>query len=309
MVVFIGTREGVYRAPAARFDGAERVLDAERVLRVRSFEGVRGVLAATQSGLFHSRSGDAWTDLGVPLSEVYSVAAAPDGGRIYAGTHPAHVYVSENRGRSWRELLGFRELPSRDEWHTPRHRGEAHVRSLHVHPDAPDRVIAGVEVGGVHVSDDRGETWEERKEGVHDDVHHVLVPGPDEFVASCGGGLYRTRDAGRSWTRLDGDLEHGYFREAFFRDGTLYAAAARGAPPSWSGRNGADAGLYESTDGGDSFEKVAYEGEPEEIVLAWAVADGEAIAGTNEGRVLVREEEEWVTAGQVPAGVSSLVSV
>ena len=29
--------------------------------------------------------------------------------------------------------------------------------------ETPDRLIAGVEVGGVHISDDQGETWTERE--------------------------------------------------------------------------------------------------------------------------------------------------
>lgn len=66
--------------------------------------------------------------------------------------------MSENSGTSWRELEGFQELPSREEWFTPRHRNKAHVRSLDTHPDTPDRVIAGVKIGGVHPSDDHGET-------------------------------------------------------------------------------------------------------------------------------------------------------
>lgn len=307
MSLFIGTREGVFRAPGVEFDEPERVVDCGRVLRVHHFESARGVLAATKTGLFHSISGDAWTNLSVPLQEVYSTLMSPDGERIYAGTHPAHLYVSTNNGGSWRELLGFQDLPSRDDWHTPRHRNEAHVRSLGVHPDAPDRVVAGVEVGGVHVSEDRGETWTERSEGLHDDVHHVLVVGPEEYVASCGGGLYRTRDAGESWTRLDAELEHTYFREAFAHGDVLYAAAARGPPPTWQGGRGADAALFESTDGGDTFERVEYEGEPEEVVLAWTATEkGEVLAGTNAGRVLVRRDDGWETAGTVPAGVSSM---
>jgi hypothetical protein len=142
------------------------------------------------------------------------------------------------------------------EWHTPRHRNEAHIRSLGVHPDAPERVVAGVEVGGVHVSDDSGETWTERRNGVHDDVHHVFVLGAEEYIASCGGGLYRTRDSGESWTRLDGALDHTYFREAFADEGRLYAAAARGPPGTWGGANGADAALFESTDGGTSLDET-----------------------------------------------------
>lgn len=194
-MLLIGTTEGIYRAPMDEIDDATRVLESKRVLRIREFSGA--VFAATQSGLFRSTDdGATWTDLGVPRDEVYSVLVSPAGERLYAGTHPAHLYVSTDEGNSWRELEGLQDLPSREEWRLPRHRNEAHVRSLGAHPDAPERVIAGIEVGGVHVSDDSGDTWTERRDGLHDDVHPVLVQENDEFVASCGGGLYRTRDAG-----------------------------------------------------------------------------------------------------------------
>jgi photosystem II stability/assembly factor-like uncharacterized protein len=309
MTLLLGTEDGVYRAPEVRFDDATQVLKAGRAMRVRRFDGVEGVFACSRAGLYRSADGVGWSDLGVPREEVYSVLASPDGERLYAGTHPAHLYVSEDDGDAWRELEGLQALPSRDGWHTPRHRDEAHVRSLGAHPDAPERVVAGVEVGGVHVSEDRGETWTERREGVQDDVHHVLVRGPDEYVASCGDGLYRTRDAGRSWTRLDEGLDRRYFREAIHHDGRLYAAAARSSPGSWSGESGADAALYVSGDDGDSFESVSYPGGPGEVVLAWAVADGRVVAGTDAGRVLIEGEYGWETAGQVPDGIRSLCAV
>jgi photosystem II stability/assembly factor-like uncharacterized protein len=309
-MLLAGTYDGVYRVDAPRFESVEQVLDSGRVMRVRRFEAWRGVFATTESGLYRSTDdGDSWTDLGVPREEVYSVLGDPAGERLYAGTHPAHLYVSEDEGETWQELSGFQDLPSRDSWHTPRHRDEAHVRSLGAHSDASDRVVAGVEVGGVHVSDDRGETWTERRAGVHDDVHHVLVCGPDHYVASCGGGLYRTRDAGEMWMRLDSDVDQTYFREAFAHDGTLYAAAARSSPGTWQGDRGADAALLKSENDGDTFDSVAYPGQPEGVVLSWAAEDGRVMAGTNDGSVIFRSSGEWVEAGELPAGVPALCSV
>ncbi|WP_134670671.1 WD40/YVTN/BNR-like repeat-containing protein [Halorussus marinus] len=309
-MLLAGTDDGVYRTAGPRFESARRVLDAGRTMRIRRFDGWDGVFAATKSGLYRSTDGgDSWIDLGVPREEVYSVLGDPAGERLYAGTHPAHLYVSADDGGSWTELAGLQDLPSREEWYTPRHRDEAHVRSLGAHPDAPDRLVAGVEVGGVHVSDDRGETWTERRDGLQDDVHHVLVRGPDEYVASCGGGLYRTRDAGESWTRLDRDLDHTYFREAFEADGVLYAAAARSSPGTWQGSSGADAALFESRTEPPEFEALAYPGRPEEVVLAWAARDGEVLAATNRGRIIVRELDGWVQGGTLPAGVRSLCPV
>lgn len=306
MPLLLGTNDGVYRATDVRFDDATQVVAAGRVMRVRQFAASDDVFACSKTGLYHSTDiGTTWSSLGVPREEVYSVCVSD---RLYAGTHPAHLYGSDDGGESWHELDGFQELPSRDEWYTPRHRNEAHIRSLGAHSDAPNRVVAGVEVGGVHLSDDRGESWTERRDGVHDDVHHVLVRGPDEFIASCGNGLYRTRDAGRSWTRLDEDLSHRYFREAISHNGRLYAAAARDPPGTWNGESGADGGLFVSETDGESFTSVPYPGQPQEVVLAWTVANGSVVAGTNEGRILL-EDDGWETVGQVSAGVRSLCMV
>lgn len=308
MSLLFGTDDGVYRASGVRFDEVTRVLDAGRVMRTRRVPS--GIYAATLTGLYRSTdAGVTWTDTGVHREEVYSVLEGPSGQRLFAGTHPAHLYVSADAGESWRELAGFQALPSRDSWHTPRHRNEAHVRSLGAHPDAPDRLVAGVEVGGVHVSDDGGETWTERRDGVHDDVHHVLVRTPAEYLASCGDGLYRTRDTGRTWERLRRGLDRRYFRETIVHEGSIYTAAARSSPGHWDGEGGADAALYVGDASAPEFTSMDYPGEPAAVVLSWEAVDGTLLAGTNEGTVLVLESGGWTCSGQVPAGIRSLCAV
>ncbi|WP_224336352.1 glycosyl hydrolase [Haloprofundus halobius] len=321
MTLLIGTQDGVYRSRSGELDDVERVLDSGVTLGVHTFKE-HGSFAASKTGLYRSvDQGTTWNRLGVPQEGVYAVAVSPDGSRLYAGTHPAHMYVSTDKGRTWTELKGFQKLPSRDQWHTPRHREKSHVRSLGVHADAPDRVVAGVEVGGVHVSDDNGKTWTERREGLETergdnlqyDVHHVLVVTADEYVVSCGGGLYRTTNAGHSWTRIDTDLPGPYFQAAFSHQGTLYAAAQTLPPTlpigaSYRTRD-VNASLFESTDGGDSFETKPYPGAPDEFVYAWAAADERVLAGTTEGRVITRRNGTWTTFGYVPNWIRSLSRV
>ena len=303
MKLLAGTRTGVYRGTSASFDDAVRVLDSDRVMRLRTF-GPR-TYAATRGGLYRSLDdGDSWARIETPRPEVYSVLEHPEGERLYAGTHPAHCYVSTDAGDTWSECRGLQELPSRASWHTPRHRNEAHVRALRA---SGDRLVAGIEVGGVHVSEDGGERWTERRSGLHGDVHHVLV-ADGTWVASTGDGLYRTDDDGRTWRRLDGDVDHRYFRAAHVQDGRLYAAATAGPPPTWEGPRGTDAALFESG-GGESLRPVDYPGSPGEFVLSWAAGGGDLFAGTTAGQLLRRSGGEWVGAGNVPSSIVSLTAV
>ncbi|WP_433631910.1 WD40/YVTN/BNR-like repeat-containing protein [Halomicrococcus sp. NG-SE-24] len=304
-----GTGDGAYRVTGlceTDETNVEKVLDAPRVERVRQFDAVTGVSAATKTGLYHSLDGIEWTDLQVPRKTVYAVGANPGSDRIYAGTRPTGVYVATSfSGDStlgtappeWRELEGFLDLPSRAEWGVPRHDDVAQVRSLRTHPDSPRRIIAGVEPGGVHVSDDAGETWTERKAGVHDDVHALHVVGPSEYVAATGVGLYHTDDAGRSWTRLDETIEQRYFRTACTHDGVLYTSAARVPPNRWEDHD-ADPSLLECRDGHTLA--VVESPRPDEVVVGWTEVDGTLVGATHRGTLLAKRTDGWTVVGDVP---------
>jgi photosystem II stability/assembly factor-like uncharacterized protein len=329
----VGSDDGAYRLSGFPDETtAERVLESDRVYRLHTFDALPGVFAAAKSGLYHSLDGETWTDLGVPEESVYSVGASPGGERLYVGTRPAAVYASESvpealradrvsgaadsTGLDWRELDGFQDLPSREDWRLPRHENLAQVRDVHVHPGAPDRVVAGVEVGGVHASEDGGDTWAERRghvdpesgppgeDGwderpgeVHDDVHELHLLGVDEWVAATGFGLFRTRDAGRSWERLDESLDQRYFRSAFHHGSDLYAGAALANSSTWDDDD-ADPELFVSRDGGplEPADVPAEAGTPTGI----AAVDGDVVVGTHRGHLFVETADGFERAGEFP---------
>lgn len=317
MAVLVGTHRGLYRTSDQSFDGVERVLDCGTVNRLLDAPARDGVLAATDEGLYHSSDGESWHDLGVPRSPVLSTVGTPEGERLFAGTRPVGLFASDDGGETWTELPGFGTLPTHDRWRGHTFREDAHVRTLAVHPQAPDRVAAGIEPGGVVVSEDRGETWEPRNRGVHEDVHHLLMPGPDEYVASCGNGLYRSTDRGETWLRLDTafrDFWYNYFRETCVHDGALFAAAMAWGP--------AEPGGVVLREVNGALEREPYPGGDESFVLSWTAAADALLAGTmrvdeEEGfrqtapaSLLERDGDQgWHVACEVPAGVRSLETV
>ena len=309
-MLFAGSDDGVYRVDGVHEPdnvNAEKVLDAEQVFRIHQFDAVEGLFVTAESGLYHSNDGSAWTTLSLPEEQVYAVAANPIGDRLYAGTRPARVYVTTlgdgipSSQQAWDEVSGFQTLREEADWGLPRHDGIAQIRSLCTHPDAPDRLVVGVEVGGIHVSDDRGRTWTTRRitgfDAPHtDDIHHLILEDSETLVASTGSGLYRSTDVGRTWKRLDGGHRQRYFRESYVHDDSIYAGAAPGSTSSWE--EDTDHALFECHDG-QSLERVPSP-TTDEVAIGWCAIGDDVMTVTHRGTLLQREGEGYQTIGTVP---------
>ena len=192
---------------------SSRGLTDQHVTSVIAREGV--ILAGTTNGVFRSEDeGKTWEEAsnGLTTRHVRWMAFHPDVSDLeFAGTEPAEIFVSHDGGDSWRSCPEVAQLRDRFGWSLPYSPEAGCVRGFAFHGS---RAYAAVEVGGVLISDDRGETWRLAKgsdgkpdlEGppepfVYPDVHSLEVhpSSPDLVYAPTGGGFYRSNDGGKTW--------------------------------------------------------------------------------------------------------------
>ena len=172
---------------------------------------------------------------------------------VFAATRHGEVFRSEDAGDpgTWERLGGF---------------DDERVRSLAVSPDyTRDRTLYAGTVAGVYSSDDGGRTWSAPgprmatpPEGGEDDLGALVAMSPDyrsdgTVFAGTDGGLFVTRDRGRSWARVTAPpLTTSSQVEAV----AVSPDYAQGRTVLVSTR---ELGLVQSTDGGRSFQRVGIE--------------------------------------------------
>src|SRR5262245_49497606 len=272
----------------------------------------QAVIVVTQEGALWRRTGaDGWQLVHErPVTEdVWACAADPRvPGRLYLGVSPALLYWSDDSGVSWRACEAIRHIPGYERWTFPPPPHIPHVRSVVPDPQVVGAVYIGVEEGGIYRSADQGETWESMNEGLYWDVHTVTpAPQGGPLYATTGRGFYRSDDGGRQWRQLMAGLDRRYtvpLVASRRQVGRLYTAAAAGPPPSW--RQGANAALYRSDDGGEHWVRLA-QGLPQRfdaMVRQIAVDDAETlyIAAGHELFISQDEGDSWrLLAGELPA--------
>jgi photosystem II stability/assembly factor-like uncharacterized protein len=246
-------------------------------------------IATEHSGLFVTCDGGAaWKRAApnVPRLTTNALLALP--GMIFAGTWPAALYSASNGGQ-WRELEGVRLGASGGNF-PPSPELSARVRFLAADSGSPRRLFAAIEVGGMLVSDDGGERWSQVTNGLNDpDVHQILPSATRRGVvlAACGEGIYRSEDRGEHWDNIT-PAGLRTFGSSVMEDGngTLYFGIALGRPNTWLRKERANAALYASRDGGESWD-IAVQGLRGGIMAMCPNVNGDGVlASTSEGDVL-----------------------
>ncbi|HEV2490335.1 MAG TPA: hypothetical protein VGT03_11035 [Candidatus Acidoferrales bacterium] len=223
---------------------------------------------------------------------IVAIAVDPsDRAHYYVGAASGGVWETKNDGGTWAPLFD--------------HEGSYSIGAIAIDPRNPSVVWVGTGEGnsqrsvaygdGVYRSDDGGASW--TNVGLKDSQHigkividpkdtntvYVAAQGP---LWSAGGdrGLYKTTDAGKSWTKILSISEHTGVADVEM-DPTdpdvLYASAWQRERRAWTLIDGGpESAIYKSTDAGKTWNKMTKglpSGDMGRIGLAIAPADHNVI--------------------------------
>jgi photosystem II stability/assembly factor-like uncharacterized protein len=272
-VLHLGTETGLFvsRDGADHWERVPSPMDGTQVWSLaRDPRNPEVLLAGTcPAALFRSDDGG-WTweklDAGMPeqcvggaplTPRVTCIVVDPQDGAIFAGVEIGGMRRSRDGGRTWEALS--EGLSSQD-----------------IHGIAPvwngRRTLLATTNNDVNRSEDDGDTWTPLRVEEHwpwrysracvvsaEDPHTVWI-GAGNGPPGSQGGLYRTRDLGRSWERLDlGQVTNS----------TVWSLAFNPADPRRVYAASISGQLYRTRDGGESWTKLRHEfGEVR--VVAWA---------------------------------------
>lgn len=143
------------------------------------------------------------------------------------------------------------------------------VSDIEVHPERFDVIYVAMASGGVWKTDNGGTTWVPifDDEGAYAIGVVELDPRDPDIVwvgtgennsqrsVGFGDGVYKSLDGGKSWTNM-GLSESGHISMIRFHPGDADTVFVAAQGPLWN--SGGDRGLYRSTDGGESWERVLH---------------------------------------------------
>lgn len=271
------------------------------------------------------------------LGKIWCIAfgGADQPGRIYAGTIPGGLFVSNDDGDTWELNWSLWNHESRGGDLGNGNPGRSHwfgggatvdgdsapgIHSIVVDPRNSTRILVGVSCAGVLESTDDGKTWVGRNQG----LKATFLPNPEaewghdpHLVSLCANqpdhvwqqnhcGVFYSSNGGKQWqevSRPDSGVHFGFPVAVDARDGrTAWLVPGR----SDRERMTIDAGLFvaRTQDGGQTWQQLR-EGLPQErahdVVYRHAmdISGDTLVFGSTTGNVYISEDrgESWHTLG------------
>lgn len=155
--------------------------------------------------------GPAWK-----LQQIWSLERGSDG-RLWAGTIPGGLFVSEDEGASWALVESMWHRPERLGWFGGGYDAPG-IHSICIDPKAPEQVLLGISCGGAWRTRDGGANWQISAKGMRadfmppeqageentQDPHRIVACEADPKVLWCQhhNGVWRSEDGGAFWQEI-----------------------------------------------------------------------------------------------------------
>ena len=231
----------------------------------------RGVMTSHGDGVYKSTdAGKTWKHMGLEktlhISRIVIHPSNPDlvwvaaQGALHGKTQERGVYKSIDGGKTWKKVLYVNDMTGASELSIDVHNPEVLYAAMWEHMRTPWQVISGGPGSGLYKSTDGGETWSKIQKGLpkelgkmgiavsraNSDLLYAIIESDSEKEK---GGLFVSKDAGKSWSRVSSD--HRLIQRAWYyievtpdpnNENTVYVMSA-----DW----------YRSIDGGKTWEEIS----------------------------------------------------
>jgi photosystem II stability/assembly factor-like uncharacterized protein len=265
----------------------------------------RAYCATFGNGLWKTDDdGLTWRNIGkdvISSPYVMSVAVSSLSGgnkfnKVYAGTEPSALYVSNDGGDSWERMHALNDLPSSKSWSFPPRPWTHHIRWIEPDANNPGYIFAAIEAGALVQSRDGGKTWIDRNEeqgpyDTHTLATHSKAPG--RLYSSAGDGYFESHDYGETWFSPMEGLRHDYLFgiEVDTRNPDVVIVSASNGPSRSYVAENAETFVYRKNDKDNKWD-IVKDGLPEargSTIMSFAAnsrASGEFYAVNNHGLFL-----------------------
>jgi hypothetical protein len=181
------------------------------------FEEIAAPAFPAQSEGQGGEGGDGQKKEGPSVSMIWALCPGGDDqpGRLWAGTIPGGLFMSDDAGDSWTLNQALWNHPARQKWFGGG-ADEPGIHSICRDPRDSRTLRLGVSCGGVWKTSDDGESWQLTCEGMHaaympderredpaiQDPHCMVQSpsDPDVLWVQHHNGIFRSTDGGGSWT-------------------------------------------------------------------------------------------------------------